>query len=920
MSDKLVHAILRQIGAGQLDKKSGAELLHLLKSEGHALPRKDSFAIIGMDVRLPDADDPEQFWENLRQGKDSIGPFPESRWQDVDGLKQFTYMKDLDTSYSQAGYLKRIDAFDHRFFGISPKEASLMDPNQRLFLEVAWHTLEDAGYGGKALAGSRTGLYIGYSGWPMYGQFVSYTEPESLDMSVAGNISAIIASRIPYYLDLKGPSMLVDTACSSSLVALHLACKAMQAGECDQALVGGLRLTLMPLDGYVKYGIEASDARAKAFDDRADGTALSEGVTAILIKPLDKALEDGDSIYAVIKGSAINQDGNSINITAPNAQAQEDVIVRSWKDAGIDPATISYWEAHGTGTKLGDPIEIDGIQRAFRRYTKKKQFCAIGSLKSNIGHTDAAAGLASVVKAALALQHQELPPTLHVQFPNRQISFEQSPVYLNDRLAPWESENSPRRCGVSSFGFSGTNCHVVMEEAPGRAASSKPVAEREHRLFALSAKSETAMEQLIARYVGHLEKRPDLDLADVCYTAGTGRGHYAYRLAVVTESTTDLLTVLRRMKPQPSSASPDDGVYYGFHKVKVAAAGRAPKSEAELTESRIRELTRQSGSVLDDLYSGKEEQVPERLRELAHLYVQGADIRWERLYLGQARRKVRLPVYPFDPIRCWLKVPELPARQAAPAAETEQPKVPFAESRYARQVFGEPVARLGLSGWEEVAVSVEPRTRQQVAFQADVNLTKALKKVAESCRTSPAILLLAAYQILLSKYSGQPDVSVGIQLPAVGRHLSLEPSGCLSAVRNKAEGYKTFAFFAEEVEAVVQEAGIYANESRPAAEGLKLEAGFAFRSSEAAGWGLTAVQYTLHSMNKGDELHFELAYTAQSLTEEVAKRFAGDYLHLLSLLAEDGNILIRDLSLPVAGSVSGDLPATPSFSIDFMEF
>lgn len=671
---KLAQAIFGNIAKGKMDRSVGAELLKLIKAEASSSGTGD-MAIIGMSGRMPGANDLEQFWSNLRSGTDSIGDFPDNRIADVEPFKQFTYMKDEETSYSKAGYLDGIDHFDYHFFGISPKEASLMDPNQRIFLEVAWHALEDAGYGGKKLTGSRTGLYIGYSGWPMYGQFVSYVDPAAFEMSVAGNISAIIASRIPHLLDLKGPSMLIDTACSSSLVALHQACKAIQNGECEQALVGGIRLNLLPLDGFVKYGIESSDSRAKAFDDRADGTSLSEGIAALFIKPLERALRDGDDVYAVIKGSAINQDGNSINITAPNAIAQEDVIIRAWKDADVDPATISYIEAHGTGTKLGDPIEIDGIQKAFRRYTDKKQFCSIGSVKSNIGHIDAAAGLAGVIKCILAMKHKEIPPTLHFEFPNRKISFEQSPVYVNDRLTHWEAGSQPRRCGVSSFGFSGTNCHVVLEEAPAGAIdsiidSNAKNGSGAYRLFTLTAKSEHALAELVDSYEQRLSSDSNIDLADLCYTASTGRGHYSYRLAVLVSTSEELLAALRQWKANPA---PTSHIHYGFH--KVISGKKTERAETEFLDSEIRTFSSQADLIVQRITETEDVRLDEESwHELGKWYVLGAEVNWEALYRGEGRRKVRLPVYPFEKSRCWMRLPEAGESTGIKTSSIEQGK------------------------------------------------------------------------------------------------------------------------------------------------------------------------------------------------------------------------------------------------------
>ncbi len=406
---------------------------------------KKDIAIIGIACKFPDANNPEEFWMNLSQGQDSIRPFPKSRRFDTDSFLQKIGMSEDQIQYNEGGYLDEIDRFDAPFFKMSPTEARLMDPNQRLFLEMAWKALEDAGYGGKKGKSKRTGVYVGFSSdfSIEYKRLVSELEPANTSLSIPGNIKSIIASRIAYLLDFRGPSMMVDTACSSVLTAVHLASRALRQGECEMALAGGVKISILPMKSEVGIGIKSSDYRAKTFDDRSDGTGFGEGVGVVVLKPLHRALKDKDHIYAVIKGSAVNQDGSSVGITAPNALAQADVVTRAWKDAGIDPETITYIEAHGTGTKLGDPIEIDGITKAFQDYTQKKQFCGISSVKTNIGHLDNAAGIAGLIKLILALQHKELPPTVHFERPNRRINFENSPVYLIDHLEKWETNGVP---------------------------------------------------------------------------------------------------------------------------------------------------------------------------------------------------------------------------------------------------------------------------------------------------------------------------------------------------------------------------------------------------------------------------------------------------------------------------------------------
>lgn len=571
---------------------------------------KKDIAVIGIALKLRGVSNAYEYFDKLCSGYDFIKKFPQERRKVADSYLEYTDVKTEGTKYCEGAYLDEIDKFDYHFFKLTPREASLMDPNQRMFLETAWNAIEDAGYGGTKLKGSSTGVFLGFSslGGLAYRQYIADVEPDSLSMSVAGNVPPIIASRISYILDLRGPSMLIDTACSSSLVSVHAACQSIKNGECDMALAGSIKLHLLPLDGEIRIGIEASDYRAKTFDDSSDGTGIGEGVAAIVLKPLYKAEKDGDSIYAVIKGSAINHDGTSVGLTAPNAAAQEEVIAKAWENAGIDPETITYIEAHGTGTKLGDPIEIEGLTRAFMRYTLRKQFCAIGSVKTNIGHLGSAAGIFGLIKAVLSLKYKKLFPTIHFNCPNRNIAFEETPVYVNDRLRSWESVGTPRRCGVSSFGISGTNCHIVLEEAPEREPSRKEY-EKTPCILALSAKSDSALRNIIKGYLRFLNQNPDISVLSLCYTANTGREHHSIRTAVV---------------------------FDGLESLKVKLA--------EMESGSFKSMESTIGDVSDEAI-------------IAGRYVNGEDINWERLYENKDLRRLNLPVYPFDGERCWVDIP-----------------------------------------------------------------------------------------------------------------------------------------------------------------------------------------------------------------------------------------------------------------------
>lgn len=612
-------------------------------------------AIIGMSARLPGVDSVSQFWNKIAVGTDFIGYIPKQRKKDLEDYFNFIGRLEQEHNFEEGAYLNHIDKFDYGFFNISPNEAAFMDPNQRLFLETAWETIEDAGYGSNKIMGSKTAVFVGFSNEPEYKRIIyDVVEPSFYPMSVQGNLSPIIASRISYLLDLKGPSMVVNTLCSSSLVALHLGCQSLKNGECSMALIGGVQINLIPIR-QVEMGIESSNKRTRTFDHQSDGTGAGEGVIAVLLKPLDKAIKDEDNIYAVIKGSAYNQDGASAGLTAPNPAAQEDVIIRAWQEAGIDPETISYIEAHGTGTRLGDPIEIDGIQRAFRRYTDKRQFCAIGSVKSNIGHLDASAGLAGLLKAVLALQKGQIPPTINFDRPNKMIAFHKSPVYVNTKLREWETNDFPRRCGVSSFGFSGTNCHVILEEAPDIDAckDKKDIKGVENRILTLSAKTEWSLERLVTLY-SKLDY-DELGWENVCYSASNGRTHYNCRLAIIAESKEDLKRKLERFIQLGIKSSSENGIYY--NKFKIINENKTLREHGEITKEEKRTIDCHAKTLLktikskDDLYS-------ETLIKICELYVKGAEIEWEVTYQFDPKRKVRLPVYPFNSRRCWVNIPE----------------------------------------------------------------------------------------------------------------------------------------------------------------------------------------------------------------------------------------------------------------------
>jgi polyketide synthase PksN len=606
-----------------------------------------NIAIVGMSIKSSEANSLDEFWNNLKQGRDTIRKLPNSRKLDYDtAYTLFTNKKpDSDMEYDECGYLDDIDKFDNDFFNIAPNEARVMDPNQRILLENICETIEDAGYCCDKLKSKNIGVYVGYSSdfGEEYKNYINKIAPSLLSISLPGNIKSIIASRISYFLDLKGPALLVDTACSSSLVAVHLACRAINEGECEMAIASGVKIELLRASELqADIGTDAKNFRSKTFDIDADGMGSGEGVGSVLLKPLHKAVEDGNHIYAVILGSSINQDGKTIGITAPNPASQADLLQKAWIDAGVQPETITYFEAHGTGTSLGDPIEIKGINEAFRRYTSKTQFCGIGSVKTNIGHLDNAAGIAGLIKAALALHHKEIPRTINFNIPSPKINFEESPVYVVDKHTPWEVSGIPRRCGVSAFGLSGTNCHIVLEEAP---LQNQKKEEINQRFFTASAKSKASLEVLVEKYIDFLKNNQLSSIEDICFVANTGRGHYNYRLLLIVKSSAELLSKLEIIKEDGLITNKSQNIYYGDIITRGEDGNYISGTDPD-------GLTQHETLMFEVLNGSKDKTIYETI---SMAYINGSIINWDILYKKQKPNRIRLPVYSFQKNRCWVE-------------------------------------------------------------------------------------------------------------------------------------------------------------------------------------------------------------------------------------------------------------------------
>ncbi|RIL12529.1 polyketide synthase [bacterium] len=539
--------------------------------------RRAPIAVIGIGCRLPGGvDGPDDFWRLLSDGRDATGDIPRERF-DVDAWYDPDPAAPGKMVARRGGFVAGVDRFDPAFFGIAPREVPSMDPQHRMLLEVAWEALEHAGIAPDRLAGSRSGVFVGITTSDYLQLHTRRMDPAAIDAYLtSGNVLNAAPGRVAYILGLRGPSLAIDTACSSSLVAVHTACQSLRSGGCDLALAGGVNAVLAPelFVSFSKWGMLAPDGRCKTFDARADGFARGEGCGVVVLKRVADAVADGDRVLAVIRGSAINQDGASGGLTVPNGTAQADVIRDALADAGVAPAAVHYVEAHGTGTALGDPIEIEALASAYGAGRPADRPLAIGSVKTNLGHLESAAGVAGLIKTVLALHHGEIPPHLHLTRPTPHVAWSALPITVPTRRTPWPEGPGPRLAGVSAFGFSGTNAHVVLESAPStgdvagaggsghapgepaprigdvprsvdRAGQGGPTTvagpagpaasplERPLHAVALSARSAPALRALAERHVAHLGAHPDLSVADIGFTANTGRAHFDHRLAWV---------------------------------------------------------------------------------------------------------------------------------------------------------------------------------------------------------------------------------------------------------------------------------------------------------------------------------------------------------------------------------------------------
>ncbi|WP_414588370.1 alpha/beta fold hydrolase [Scytonema sp. PCC 10023] len=545
---------------------SSQQLLELLEEVHNKLEAVDRektepIAIIGMSCRFPgNANDPASFWHLLHEGVDAVTEIPPDRW-DIGAFYDPDPEAALKVYTRNGSFIEQVDQFDPQFFGISPREAGSLDPQQKLLLEVTWEALENAGLAPTQLRNSQTGVYVGictddHVSNQIVNAVTKFIIPSSKNQETSvdgytgiGAARSVAVGRISHLLGLQGPNIQLDTACSSSLVAVHLACQSLRLKECNLALVGGVNLILSPANTLARCKMKAlaPDGRCKTFAASADGYGQGEGCGMVVLKRLSDAIADGDSILALIRGSATNHDGPSGGLTVPNKKAQKEVIEQALQNAKVEPHQVSYVEAHGTGTTLGDPIELESLAAVYGKNRPQNRPLVVGSVKTNFGHLEAAAGVSSLMKVVLALHHQEIPPHLHFTEPNPYIPWNEIPVVVPTTGMPWLRVEQPLIAGVSSFGMSGSNVHVILQEAPEQVKSENSL-ERPVHLLTLSAKTQKALDDLVSRYHNHLEIYPQQKLEDICYTANTGRAHFQYRLAVLAASGTELREKLRRLQ------------------------------------------------------------------------------------------------------------------------------------------------------------------------------------------------------------------------------------------------------------------------------------------------------------------------------------------------------------------------------------
>ncbi|WP_240311953.1 SDR family NAD(P)-dependent oxidoreductase [Teredinibacter turnerae] len=676
------------IGAPRAWSDVSAQVLtswrHALPSVASSARPPEAIAIVGMAGQFASTNSLADYWRAIAAGEDCIREVSAERWSIDQYYQPGETPAAGKTNSKWLGGLTHYDGFDPLFFNLSPKEAMSMDPQQRVFLQACWNSIEDAGYQAQSLSGSRCGVFVGCAS---AGYQLLSRELQLSAQGFTGEASSILAARIAYYLNLQGPCLSIDTACSSSLVAIAQACDSLRHGDSDMALAGGVYVMSGP-ELHIKSaqaGMLSPDGRCFTFDQRANGFVPGEGVGVVMLKRLSDAERDGDSIHAVLRGWGVNQDGKTNGITAPSAQSQTRLQRSIYDKFAIDPTNIQLVEAHGTGTPLGDPIEVEGLRHAFGAYTDKTDYCALGSVKSNIGHCLAAAGIAGVLKVVLALKHRQLPPTLHVQQVNEHIGLSGSPFYINDRLRSWDVGNGQSRQGaVSSFGFSGTNAHVVVAEAPAT-SSQQPARSDTPRgpvVIPLSAKTPEQLNQRMQDLIGFLDQtnHKTLSLSRLAYTLQTGRDAMDERLCLVANSVNQLRSQLQITWEAASQDHPDytvledQGIYRASvksHRQGIDFLSQDPQIQATLLA---------------------QWRANNQLTTIAQMWSKGLAIDWQTLN-DNAYQRMHLPSYPFSNERFW--VDELERRRSVPLCTIEMGKNDGHRSPVIHRLLHSNISKLG---------------------------------------------------------------------------------------------------------------------------------------------------------------------------------------------------------------------------------
>ena len=619
--------------------------------------KQEPIAIIGMGCRFPGANNPEEFWQLLLDGKDAITTVPDDRW-------------DSSIYPMQGGFVPHLKEFDPIFFKIAPREAASIDPQQRLLLEVCWEALENAAIRTDKIQGSQTGVFVGVAAVDYWHQLLSRQETEIDAYLTTGNTHSLASGRISHFFNFTGTSITLDTACSSSLVAVHLAIKSLRDRECNMALAGGVNRLISPKVSinFERAKMLSPDGRCKTFDDRANGFVRSEGCGIVVLKRLGDAIAERDNIRAVILGSATNQDGRTSSITTPSSLSQQAVIKQALVNSKIEAKQVSYLETHGTGTSLGDAIELEALSQVFGNNDKS----ILGAVKTNIGHLESAAGIASLIKTILILENKAIPRNLHLKKLNSKVEWEKLPFELPKQTIAWDNTAQSRIAGVSSFGFSGTNAHVIVKEA-GVFIKEKEEKRNDFYLFVISARNKKALDALANSYLNYL-KTHSVSIEDVCFTACVGRSHFNHRLAVGVDSIADLQTKLTQYITESIPEQLWQGKVNSSQSPKLAL-------KLELENEELRQLiqsTINSPIVTEDLadiswhicdrerltspqqnivYSVINSQVNNRqilILGLAQLYIFGVNINWDSLWSNSNAQKISLPTYPFQRSVYWI--------------------------------------------------------------------------------------------------------------------------------------------------------------------------------------------------------------------------------------------------------------------------